>query len=457
MVLGTSQNLRVETILVSQGVDYGRHYPEEVTQEEALILIDALHSSQSEATQVQVKSLLYRYPQKRLVVMGNDYLGSWNFPNHFGRTEIIPIREELLTLLNQLEVPEKDSSLLDSMYRDDAALLAHSQKIIPRYDLKDLILPEFSKRRFTEALNVARNKLTDSFESGWREKHQRGHNVVLVFNGPSGTGKTMGAEVVAKALNYVLYRIDYSSVQSKYIGEAEKSLKAIFEAARGVPGVLLFDEGDAIFATRSEGTSTQDRYSNGEVNFLLQELERFEGIIIISTNFEKNMDTAFMRRFTKVIRFPIPDSTVRGQIWKNSVPLRMQFEGDIDFNLLSQYELTGGEIRNALVEACLIPRARNDRAVTMVDLLWATKRECQKKKVSFEDSRLPEELGQLVAPEWEERIYSLDADPFQKKHCWNQALRITTPDYQLKLPYQVARKLAHLKAQRELHPPESFQ
>lgn len=421
--------LGVDKILVEHCAQYATFYPNPDGPDQTYVLIDALTAPDPRSVQNQFKAMLYRYPQKRLVVIGGEELGSWNLPNYLEQTQQIRVRDQILKELMKDDANSNfsDQPLLGTLFRDDAALLNHAEKIIPRYELKDLVLPPLATRKFREVLNIAQNKIKDSYDLGWREKHQRGHSVVLVFNGASGTGKTMAAEVVAQSLGYDLYRIDYSSIQSKYIGEAEKSLKAIFEAAQGVRGVLLFDEGDAIFAKRTDGSSTNDRYSNGEVNFLLQELERFEGIIIISTNLERNMDDAFMRRFTKVMKFPFPEPAIRAELWKTMVPSRMKLEGDIDFELLGQYPLSGGEIRNTLIEASLIGRARGDRQVTMVDLLWAVKRGCQKKNIPILRESMPVELGEIVAEEWEDTVYRVKADPYQVKHVWNQAERRLEP------------------------------
>lgn len=423
-------NFSVKSTLIDHCSRYQQVYGPIVSGELTLNIINALETPATKVIK-SVYSVLYELPDQYLVVMADASVATWDPPNDIGESAIIHLREEISQTLSKRTPSDTQDDLMRSLYRGDSALLAHAQKIAPTYTLDHLILKPSVKNTVTEALNIARHKIQDSFDSGWREVHHNGHNVVLVFNGPSGTGKTMAAHVIAKELGYLLYRIDYSSIHSKYIGETEKSLKAIFEAARGVPGVLLFDEGDAIFATRSnqESGSSTERYSNGEVNFLLQELERFEGIIIISTNLEKNMDEAFMRRFTRVIRFPFPTQETRALLWQKLTPPRMKFEGDVDFQTLGIFPLTGGDIRTALTEASIIGRVRGDGTVTMIDLLWAAKRVCQKKSISFRDVsnniEIPAELLAVIGnnADQETEIYSASASPYQFKHVWDQKQR----------------------------------
>jgi AAA+ superfamily predicted ATPase len=421
----------VESLLLEHCNHYDKIRGLDAGKQPTVTVVDALHNSHSDTIQFHVKSLMYQYSNKILAVIQDGTACDLDLPSYLGSVCKFDLRNTVSDFMTSDRVrdPHLKKALLDSMCRGDSALLAHSQKITPKYTLDDLVLKDTTQRRFIEALNIAKNKIQNSYEQGWREKHQRGHNVVLVFNGPSGTGKTMSAEVIANSLGWDLYRIDYSSIQSKFIGEAEKSLKAIFEAARGVKGVLLFDEGDAIFASRtSEAATTTDRYANGEVNFLLQELERFEGVIIISTNLEKNMDDAFMRRFSRVVHFPAPSVFERSQIWKKTVPPLMKFEGDIDFEVLAQLPLTGGNIRNVLVDAGTIPLARGDQGVTMIDLLWAAKRECQKDgDIEFDFIRIPLELVDIVATHYEDAVFQIGADPYRMKHVWDREKRMVFP------------------------------
>ena len=152
----------------------------------------------------------------------------------------------------------------------------------------------------------------------------------------------MCAEAIASEVGLPLYQVDLSSVVSKWVGETEKNLKSIFRAAQGVQSILLFDEGDAIFGQRTEVKGSQDRYGNLEVNYLLQEMEAFDGIIILSTNHEKNLDEAFLRRFTYSMVFGLPSEKARESIWRVNVPKKLPLGADVDFTHLAQFTLSGG-------------------------------------------------------------------------------------------------------------------
>src|SRR5205823_1735903 len=163
-----------------------------------------------------------------------------------------------------------------------------------------------------------RNKVYQ--EWGFDRKMNRGFGISALFAGDSGCGKTMAAEVIANELRLNLYRIDLSAVVNKYIGETEKNLRRLFDAAEEGGSILFFDEADALFGKRSEVKDAHDRYANTEVAFLLQKMEEYEGIVILATNFRKNMDDAFTRRIQFIIEFPFPDAQYRQQIWKTLIP-----------------------------------------------------------------------------------------------------------------------------------------
>src|SRR5262249_20522767 len=148
----------------------------------------------------------------------------------------------------------------------------------------------------------------------------RGKGLNVLFAGPSGTGKTMAAEVLAREIALDLYQIDLSSVVSKYIGETEKHLSAIFDEAEASQALLFFDEADALFGKRTEVKDAHDRYANIEVNYLLQRIEQFEGVVVLATNLQRNLDDAFLRRMQEVVDFPFPDATLRERIWRGHFP-----------------------------------------------------------------------------------------------------------------------------------------
>lgn len=176
----------------------------------------------------------------------------------------------------------------------------------------------------------------------------------MLFTGPPGTGKTMSAMVIAKELDFELYRIDLSRVVSKYIGETEKNLSDIFDQARLSGAILFFDEADALFGKRSEVKDSHDKYANMETSYLLQKMEEYDGLTILATNFSQNMDDAFTRRIQYIIKFPFPDETQRLQLWKSSIPSELPIE-NIDFEYLARtFELTGGPIKNIVLTAAFL-------------------------------------------------------------------------------------------------------
>ena len=202
--------------------------------------------------------------------------------------------------------------------------------------------------------------------------------VNALFAGPSGTGKTMAAQVVAHELGLELFAIDLSGVVSKYIGETEKNLDAIFRAAEGTDAVLLFDEADALFGKRSEVRDSHDRYANLEVSYLLQRMEAHDGVAILATNLRQNLDEAFLRRLAFTIRFPFPEEAERRRIWATIWPPSVPLDVDIDVNLLaSRYKFSGGNIRNVAVGAAFLAAAAG-RSVSLADVFAAIDREYDK-------------------------------------------------------------------------------
>jgi SpoVK/Ycf46/Vps4 family AAA+-type ATPase len=193
-----------------------------------------------------------------------------------------------------------------------------------------------------------------------------------------GTGKTMAAEVIANALQLDLYKIDLSQVVSKYIGETEKNLNRIFTAAANSNAILLFDEADTLFGMRSEVKDAHDRYANLEIGYLLQKMEEYEGIAILTTNLRSNLDDAFTRRLRFIIEFSPPNSEHRLRIWQNIFPRAVPRDPELDLEWLAkQFEITGASIRNIALAAAFLA-ARDDAMVTMDHLTQAIRREYQK-------------------------------------------------------------------------------
>ena len=227
-----------------------------------------------------------------------------------------------------------------------------AQKVTPRFQDEKLILPPKQERQFQEVLR-AMDALTE-VHYGWgtaRVWHEGG--ITALFAGPPGTGKTMAAEILALRLDLPMYRIDLSQVVNKYIGETEKNLKRLFDAADVSDAVLFFDEADSLFGRRTEVKDAHDRYANLEISYLLERMERFKGLAILATNRKKDLDEAFLRRIRFIIDFPLPDAAQRREIWLQCIPDTVDSSAlDVDF-LARQFQLAGGHIRSIVFNACL--------------------------------------------------------------------------------------------------------
>lgn len=215
----------------------------------------------------------------------------------------------------------------------------------------DLVLPESCLRKLREFILWVTHRQT--VEQQWGARVSGGP--VALFSGSSGTGKTFAAEVVANALGWPLYRVDLGLLVSKYIGETEKNLNALFEVADGQQLVLLFDEADSLFSKRGEVREARDRYANMEVSHLLSRIERHKGPCILTTNLRKHIDSAFTRRFQMVIDFPRPEVAARTRLWELHIPPGAPRDSDIDVSLLGkEFNLSGGQIRNAALHAAFL-------------------------------------------------------------------------------------------------------
>src|SRR4029450_10910811 len=195
-----------------------------------------------------------------------------------------------------------------------------AQRIVPFATWDDLVLPELQRNLLRQLAAQVRHRMKVYETWGFAARGRRGLGVSALFTGASGTGKTMAAEVLARELRLDLYRIDLSSVVSKYIGETEKNLKQVFDAAEEGGSVLLFDEADALFGKRSEVKDSHDRYANIEVSYLLQRMEVYRGLAILTTNIKSVLDTAFLRRIRFIVQFPFPDVAQRVKIWEGVFP-----------------------------------------------------------------------------------------------------------------------------------------
>jgi SpoVK/Ycf46/Vps4 family AAA+-type ATPase len=221
---------------------------------------------------------------------------------------------------------------------------------------------------------------------GFAEKNSRGLGITVLFAGASGTGKTMAAEVLAQALRLDLFRIDLSTVVSKYIGETEKNIRRVFDAAEAGGAILLFDEADALFGKRSEVKDSHDRYANIEVSYLLQRMESYRGLAILTTNMKSALDSAFLRRIRFIVQFPFPDAAQRAQIWSRIFPQKSPIEA-LDVEKLAQLSVTGGNIKNmALTAAFLAADAREP--IRMTHVLRAARSEYAKLEKPLTDAEV---------------------------------------------------------------------
>jgi hypothetical protein len=251
-----------------------------------------------------------------------------------------------------------------------------AQPISVTHTWEDIVLPADVLRQLEEisAQVALRAKVYESW--GFGATLGRGRGVSALLFGPSGTGKTMAAEILANELQLDLFRIDLSGVVSKYIGETEKNLRRVFEAAEESGAILFFDEADALFGKRSEVRDSHDRYANIEVNYLLQRMETYRGLAILATNMKSHLDPAFLRRLRFVVELPFPDAEHRARIWRKVFPSAAPLQ-DLDYRLLSRLEITGGNIKNIAVNAAFLA-SREDRAISMTDVIRAARREYAK-------------------------------------------------------------------------------
>ncbi|MBA2321858.1 MAG: ATP-binding protein [Deltaproteobacteria bacterium] len=253
-----------------------------------------------------------------------------------------------------------------------------AQRIIPKYGWSDLILPEKVIGQLKHLEQYLAQQETVMHRWGGQKVRPRGYGIKALFSGSPGTGKTMCAEVIAHSLGLDLFKVDLSAVISRWVGETEKNLKEIFDAAEGGSSVILFDEADSLFGSRGDVKQAQDRFANQEVSFLLQRLEVFEGCAILTTNLQENIDEAFLRRFGAVIEFPMPTPPERLKLWDRSIPDGAPRAPDLDLDYISrQFTLAGGSIINASINACIVA-ASEGADVGMPHLINAIARELHK-------------------------------------------------------------------------------
>ena len=251
-----------------------------------------------------------------------------------------------------------------------------AQRLNPKATWDDLVLPDKASGLLHQMVDQMRQRSQVYEEWGFQRKMNRGLGVNALFAGDSGTGKTMAAEVIANDLRLNLYRIDLSAVVSKYIGETEKNLRRLFDAAEDGGAILFFDEADALFGKRSEVKDSHDRYANIEINYLLQRMEAYCGMAILATNLKNVLDKAFLRRLRFLIDFPFPGTAERKPIWQRAFPAGTPTDG-LDYDWLARFNLTGGSVHNIALNAAFLA-ARAGTPVTMPLILNAIRTEFDK-------------------------------------------------------------------------------
>jgi len=261
-----------------------------------------------------------------------------------------------------------------------------AQRLDARVEWEDLVLADTEKATLRQLSAQVRQRLKVYDAWGYGARAASGLGVTALFCGESGTGKTLAAQVLAHELSLDLYRVDLSSVVSKYIGETEKNLKRVFDAAEDSGAVLLFDEADALFGKRSDVKDSHDRYANIEVSYLLQRMEWYRGLAILTTNLRTALDRSFLRRLRFVVQFAFPDARQREEIWRRSFPLGAPTR-DIDHRRLAQANLAGGNIRNIVLNAAFLA-AEENAPLAMSHLLQAARGEAQKIERPLTDSEI---------------------------------------------------------------------
>lgn len=251
-----------------------------------------------------------------------------------------------------------------------------AQRIDAKATWNDIVLPEEEMALLHQIADQVRQRSRVYDDWGFREKMNRGLGVNALFAGESGTGKTMAAEVIANDLRLSLYRIDLSAVVSKYIGETEKNLRQLFDAAEDGGAILFFDEADALFGKRSEVKDSHDRYANIEINYLLQRIESYRGLAILATNLRSSLDQAFLRRLRFIVTFPVPGKVERQKLWEKVFPAQTPL-ADLDYRRLARLNLTGGNIHTIAINAAFLA-AQEPSAVTMNHVLMAARGEYRK-------------------------------------------------------------------------------
>ena len=337
----------------------------------------------------QEHQLIINLEVKKPLIKEQEYLWQYFFSNISEELEL-----DTLTTYFNLNLPTiesiclqlKGSNLQSENINDELWQICRTQarpdleqlaqRIESNTGWNDLVLPESELNTLKEIANHLRYKDRVYSQWGFASKNPRGLGINALFAGASGTGKTLAAEVLGNELQLDVYRIDLSTIVSKYIGETEKNLSKIFDIAEGYGAILLFDEADALFGKRSEVKDSRDRYANMEVSYLLQRIESYQGLAILTTNLKDDLDRAFLRRIRFTIQFPFPDFKQRLAIWQHAFPNNTPTL-DLSFEKLAKLSVAGGNIRNIAINAAFM--AAGDRqSIQMKHILQAAQSEYSK-------------------------------------------------------------------------------
>jgi hypothetical protein len=258
-----------------------------------------------------------------------------------------------------------------------------ASRIKALYTMKMLVLPEEQMEQMQEICNQVKYRSLVYEKWGFEKRLSLGKGLNILFSGPPGSGKTMAAEVIANEIGLEIYKIDVSQVVSKYIGETEKNLEQVFTEAETSNAILFFDEADALFGKRSEVKDAHDRYANVEIGYLLQRMEEYNGIVILATNLNQNIDEAFLRRLHFNVTFPFPDKEQRKSIWQGIFPTSAPVDKDLDYDFLAdKFVLAGGNIKNIALNAAFYA-AHASSSISIRDIMLAAKREYKKLGKTF--------------------------------------------------------------------------
>lgn len=308
---------------------------------------------------------------------------------HYDMRTSVRIGKRTQQRMKQLPQLDLHSALIQECRVEAQRTVTHlGQYSEPRFDFDDIVLPVTTKDQLKELCHMAR--LQDQLRQQWGfgVKLMTVPSITALFAGPSGTGKTMAAEIIAGYLGRPLLRVDLAAVVSKYIGETEKNLERVFSQAESSCSLLFFDEADALFGKRSEVKEAHDRYANIEISYLLQRMEHYRGIAILASNLRQHLDDAFVRRLTMTVLFPFPSWEQRAQIWRHSIPEQTPFDEALNFDdIARRFKLSGGNIRNAVIaaayQAAISKSVMDERCV-----MHGIRREMQKmgKQLAMDDS-----------------------------------------------------------------------